>query len=68
MRKRIIPPPFVESISGLMIQNGTCITRKMTKAGIGTSSWIHSSAGRVRAVSRSHRLTKLKAQVTNSHA
>ncbi len=40
----------------------------MAKAGIGTPSWSHSSAGRRAETSRSHRLSRLNPRVTNSQA
>ena len=42
--------------------------RRMAKAGIGTPSWSHSSAGRRTETSRTQRLNRLKPRVTNSQA
>jgi hypothetical protein len=65
--KRTSPPPGAGSTKGRIRANGMMQATRKTKAGIGTSSWSHSSDGRSRAASRRWRVKRLKPSVTNSH-
>jgi hypothetical protein len=63
-----MPPPGVGSMNGCRRTNGTRLSRRITNAGMGTSSWSHSMADSRGARSRSQRVRRLNPNVTNSHA